>query len=148
MVGHLPDRPLVLLAAPEALELVASASVGRIVHVLDDRLCVVPINFRLERQDVLMRTADGTELLAAARRQAPAALQVDNIVDWSRSGWSVLIRGHLAEVTDPHAIERVLSSDLRPWSGGDRDHVVRLSGNEVTGRRIEPGPGVISVVRL
>jgi nitroimidazol reductase NimA-like FMN-containing flavoprotein (pyridoxamine 5'-phosphate oxidase superfamily) len=100
------------------------------------------------RQDVLVRTADGTELLTAARRQAPAALQVDNIVDWSRSGWSVLIRGYLAEVTDPDAIERVLSSDLRPWSGENRDHVVRLSGNEVTGRRIEPGPGAISVIQL
>ena len=37
-----------MLAAPEALELAASASVGRIVHVLDDRLSVAPINFRLE----------------------------------------------------------------------------------------------------
>ena len=137
-----------MLAAPEALELAASAPVGRIVHVLDDRLSVAPINFRLDGQDVLMRTADGTELLAAARRQAPAALQVDNIVDWSRSGWSVLIRGHLVEVTDPGAVERVLSSGLLPWSGGARDHVVRLSGDEVTGRRIDPGRGVISVIRL
>jgi nitroimidazol reductase NimA-like FMN-containing flavoprotein (pyridoxamine 5'-phosphate oxidase superfamily) len=137
-----------VIAETEALELAASAAVGRIVYVLDDRLCVVPINFQLERQDVLMRTAGGTELLMAARRQMPAALQVDNIVDWSRSGWSVLIRGHLAEVTDPDAIKQVLSSGLRPWSGGNRNHVVRLSGNEVSGRRIEPGPGEISVIRL
>jgi nitroimidazol reductase NimA-like FMN-containing flavoprotein (pyridoxamine 5'-phosphate oxidase superfamily) len=104
----LPDRALLGLGEPEALELAASSPVGRIVYVLDDRLCVTPVNFLLEHRDAVMRTAEGTELLAAARRGVPAALQVDNVVDWSRSGWSVLIRGQLAEVSDPEAVERLV----------------------------------------
>jgi uncharacterized protein len=148
MAGQVPGRALVGLDEPEALALAASMPVGRIVHVRDDRLFVAPVNFLLERRDVLIRTADGAELLEAARRKALAALEVDNLLDWSRSGWSVLIRGRLIEVTDPKTVERVLSSGLRPWSEGKRDHVVCLSGEEVTGRRIEPGPGEISVVRI
>jgi hypothetical protein len=148
VVEPLPDRALRTLGEPEALELAASSPVGRVVYVLDDRLCVTPVNFLLEHRDAVMRTADDTELLTAARRGVPAALHVDNVVDWSRSGWSVLIRGHLVEVTDPEVVERLVRGGPRPWSGGKRDHVLCLSGGQVTGRRIEPGPGEISVVRL
>jgi hypothetical protein len=83
-----------------------------------------------------------------SRQNASGALEVDDLVDWSRSGWSVLIRGRLSEVTDAETVERVLSSGLRPWSAGQRNHVVRLSGEEVTGRRIDPGPGGTSVIHF
>jgi nitroimidazol reductase NimA-like FMN-containing flavoprotein (pyridoxamine 5'-phosphate oxidase superfamily) len=147
MADQLPGHALVVLDEPEALALAASMPVGRIAYVREDKLFVAPVNFVLEQRDVLIRTGDGAELLEAARRKASAALEVDNIVDWSRSGWSVLIRGRLTEVTDSETVRWVLSSTLRPWTGGKRDHVVRLSGEEVTGRRIEPGPGDVSVVR-
>jgi nitroimidazol reductase NimA-like FMN-containing flavoprotein (pyridoxamine 5'-phosphate oxidase superfamily) len=148
MADQLPGRALVALDEPEALALAASIPVGRIAHVRDDRLFVAPVNFVLEQRNVLIRIGDGAELLEAARRKASAALEVDNIVDWSRSGWSVLIRGRLIEVTDSETVGRVLNSGLRPWSGGKRDHVVCLAVEEVTGRRIEPGPGGVSVVQI
>ncbi|MDT7651445.1 MAG: hypothetical protein QOI36_2851 [Pseudonocardiales bacterium] len=148
MAGQVPERALVELGEREALELAASMPVGRIVHIHEDRLFATPVNFLLEHRDVLMRTAQGVELLEAARQNASGALEVDDLVDWSRSGWSVLIRGRLSEVTDAETVERVLSSGLRPWSAGQRDHVVRLSGEEVTGRRIDPGPGGTSVIHF
>lgn len=69
-------------------------------------------------------------------------------MNWSRSGWSVLIHGRLTEVTDPDQVQQVLSSKLSSWAGGEREHVVRLLGEQVTGRRIEPGPGGITVLHL
>ncbi|MBA3524780.1 MAG: pyridoxamine 5'-phosphate oxidase family protein [Geodermatophilaceae bacterium] len=89
----------------------------------------------------LVRTTDDGELMSAARRQLTAVLEVDDLVNWSRSGWSVLIRGRLSEETDAVLVQRVLGSGLRPWALGPREHVVRMSGDEVTGRRIEPGQG-------
>ena len=148
MADWVPPRALLELSEREALALAATMPVGRLAHVLGDRLFVTPLNFLLDDRDVLLRTADGTELLAAAGRHAPAALQVDDLSNWSRSGWSVLIRGDLTEVTDPEQVDRVRSSNLRPWAGGKRDHVVRLVGEEVTGRRIEPGPGGTALVHL
>lgn len=105
MGGRVPGRALVELGEREALELAATRPVGRIVHVREDRLFAAPVNFLLECRDVLMRTAEGVELLDAARQSASAALEVDDLVDWSRSGWSVLIRGRLSEVTDPQTVE-------------------------------------------
>ncbi len=142
MVTHsTPPRGLRTIAEPEALALAGTATVGRLAHVHEGRLVVTPVNFLLERRDVLLRTADGAELLDAARLGAAAVLEVDDLVEWSRSGWSVLVRGHLVEVTDPDEVRAVLGGELRPWAGPGRDHVVRLVGDEVTGRRIEPGPG-------
>lgn len=146
MAGPIPPHALVEMGAEESLALAATVPVGRLVFNHGDDLVVIPVNHLLEDGDVLMRTADGSEMLAAARRGASAVLEVDNLENWSRSGWSVLIRGRLSEVSDPAAVDRVLTSRLRPWAHGERDHVLRLPAAQVTGRRIEPGPGGIDVL--
>lgn len=147
MTDRMPPRALVTITEREALELAASMTVGRLAHVHADQLFVTPVNFLLHDRDAWLRTAEGTGLLAAARDNASAALEVDDLVNWSQSGWSVLIRGQLSEVTDIADIRRVLG-ELHPWAGGERQHVLRLRGEQVTGRRIEPGPGAITVVHV
>ena len=146
MADQFPERALVVLEEEESLALAATMPVGRLIHARGDRVFAAPVNFLLEQRDVLFRTAAGTALLTAAAEHASAACEVDDVVDWSRSGWSVLIRGPLSEVTDPETIGRVLRSGLSPWAAGDRNHVLRLSGQEVTGRRLEPGPGGTTIV--
>lgn len=136
-----PVRSLVQLTEPECLEFLATMPVGRIAYVVHDRISVIPVNYLLDGRDVLARTTPDGDLMAAARGNATAALEVDDLVAWSRSGWSVLIRGRLREETDATRIRAVLDSGLRPWAIGAREHVVRLVGAEVTGRRIEPGKG-------
>lgn len=148
MTAPRPSRSLLTLGEQEALELVASVSVGRLGHMHGDQLYIAPVNFLLDGRDVLVRTEDGTTLLEAAGRNGPAALEVDDLVRWSRSGWSVLIRGRLSEETDPEQIRRVLKSTVEPWAGGERDHVLRLAGEQITGRRIEPGPGGVLIVEV
>jgi nitroimidazol reductase NimA-like FMN-containing flavoprotein (pyridoxamine 5'-phosphate oxidase superfamily) len=146
MTSPVPSRALLELEEREALALASTAPVGRLCFVRDERLFVSPVNFLLEARDVLLRTAEDTDVLDAARHRCTAALEVDDLVEWSRSGWSVLVRGRLEEVTDQQTVERVLAAPLRPWAGGRRDRVVRLAGVEVTGKRIEPGPGGTTVV--
>ena len=109
MAGSVPQHALLQLDEREALELAATMPVGRLAHVHEDRLYVTPVTFMLDERDVLLRTADGTEVLAAAGRHAAAALEVDDLVDWSRTGWSVLIRGDLSEVTAPELVRRIES---------------------------------------
>lgn len=116
----------------------AGGAAGALLRRADS---ITPVNYLLDGRDVLVLTTDDGELMAAARRSLPALLEVDDLVNWSRSGWSVLIRGRLSEETDADLVQRVLRSGLRPWALGPREHVVRLHGTEVTGRRIEPGQG-------
>jgi len=134
------------LGEQEALELAATMPVGRLAYASGDQIFIVPVNFMLDDRDVLVRTADGANLLDAARRNVSAAFEVDDLVNWSRSGWSVLIRGALSEETDSERVRRVLAYSVRPWAAGKRDRVVRLASAQVTGRRIEPGPGGVTFV--
>ncbi len=148
MSGHPPHRGLVELDESEALALAATMPIARLAYVIGGRIFITPVNFVLDDRTAYLRTAEGAGLLGAARNGLTAALEVDDVVDWSRSGWSALIRGQLSEVTDPEEMQQVLSGELRPWAEGDRNHVVRLVGDEVTGRRIEPGSGVRTEVYL
>lgn len=147
MTGHTPSRGFVELGELEALELAATMPVGRLAHLHDDQLFVTPVNFVLEGVNVLLRTAEGTALLAAARAGAQAAFEVDDLINWSRTGWSVLIRGRLREVSHAEVFRWALDTRVRPWAEGERKQVVRLAGEKVTGRRIEPGPGGVTVVQ-
>lgn len=144
MTDHQPTRSFERLTEPECLEFAATMPVGRLAYVAHDRLSVIPVNFLLEGRDVLVRTTADGDLMAAAHGNAIAAFEVDDLVAWSRSGWSTLIRGRLEEETDAARVRAVLDSGLRPWALGVREHVVRLVGVEVTGRRIEPGRGGVT----
>jgi uncharacterized protein len=53
-----------------------------------------------------------------------------------RTGWSVVVRGALAEVTDPGDLERLRALPLYPWAPGDKARYVRVQPVSVTGRRI------------
>jgi nitroimidazol reductase NimA-like FMN-containing flavoprotein (pyridoxamine 5'-phosphate oxidase superfamily) len=138
---------LVELSPHDALRLAESHSVGRMFHVSEDRLFVEPVNFRLIGRSVFVRTTAGSRLLNAARRAAPAAFEIDDLVNWSRSGWSVLIRGTLRELAEA---ELPAAAAPCPWPGSaDRDtHLVCLDGREITGRLIEPGAGGVVEIHL
>ncbi|MGI8625206.1 MAG: pyridoxamine 5'-phosphate oxidase family protein, partial [Geodermatophilaceae bacterium] len=88
------------LTEPACLEFAATMPVDRLAYVAHDRISVIPVNYLLEGRDVLASTTPDGDLMAAAQGNAIAALEVDDLVAWSRSGWSVLIRGRLEEETD------------------------------------------------
>ena len=52
------------------------------------------------------------------------------------TGWSVLVKGRAAEVTDPVELDDVTRLPLHPWAPGPKDHWIRIEANEVTGRSI------------
>lgn len=73
----------------------------------------------------------------AAQEGAAASFEVDGVSRERRSGWSVLARGVPEAVTDDEIADDDLDA-LDPLAGGDRDHVVRLSIDDITRRRIPP----------
>lgn len=63
------------------------------------------------------------------------AFEVDDFDTFDHSGWSVLIVGTCTEVP---AGELAALEELRvhPWAHGERTHVVRITVEFVSGRRI------------
>lgn len=141
MDGFRDEDRLVELGVSTCLRLLSSAHVGRLAVNDPAGPVVFPVNYTVDGGTVLFRTTMGTKL-AAAEAQEAVAFQVDHVDVPRRLGWSVLVRGRLAEVTDPDEIERLGELPLEPFAGGTRDHYVRVLAASITGRRI-PIPRVI-----
>ena len=134
------DDRLILeeLDRDECLRLLAVAPVGRVGITIGALPAILPVNFALVGPHIVVRTVPGTKLDSAMRR-AVVAFEVDSYAPDGSSGWSVLVRGHCAEVTE--ATERVAlaASPLRPWAFGEgvADRFLRIDLSFVSGRRFQ-----------
>jgi uncharacterized protein len=123
------------LTKAECFELLAGEHLGR-VAVADDRGPVVfPVNFVLDRYTVVFRTEEGTKLHAAIRGSR-VCFEADRTDQAARTGWSVIVRGEITEVTDPDELARLRELPLQVWAPGTRDRYVRVLPAVLTGRRI------------
>ena len=144
--GALPgNRPeLVELDEPECWSLLDDRGVGRIGVEGTDGLAVFPVNYQVLDGSLVFSTAADSALGRAAASGVEAAFEADRPDEAFRRGWSVLLVGPVHILCDPaEAMDMSRAVTVRPWSGGERDTVVRLVPRRVTGRRIHvPGaPG-------
>ena len=139
--GDSTGRGVLPLAEDACWELLPRATVGRLAWTdSDGRVLVVPVNFGVDGRTVVVRTGD-TVLLAAARAGARCAFQADDLEPGLRSGWTVLVDGHLRVVDDPVSAER-LGQLVSPWLRVPRPHVLLIEETQVSGRRLQHVGGV------
>ena len=123
------------LTKSECFGLLAGQHLGRVVLIDDLGPIAVPVNFVLDRDTVVFRSGEGTKL-NVVDRGASVAFEVDRTDEATRTGWSVLVRGDAAEITDPDDLARVRGLLLYPWAPGVKTHYVRIRPSALTGRRI------------
>src|SRR3974390_2270271 len=126
---------LEVLSNEECQRLLEGAVVGRVGVTVSAIPEILPVNYVMVDGDVVFRTGAGTKLYGATRN-APIAFEVDESDPVSLSGWSVLVVGFSEEVTDPEDAARALAILPDGWVLGEHEHVVRLSPNRISGRRI------------
>lgn len=116
-------------------QLLGSGRLGRVAVNGDPSPEVLPYGY-VVHEDTVLFSASGDAIAAAAREGTPASFEVDGVSEEHRSGWSVLVRGELtmADRDDP-AVAAALE-DLASLPGVEPEDAVRLSIEEVTGRRI------------
>jgi hypothetical protein len=135
----LSDDRLEVLERPECLDLLAGVAVGRLAWACaDGRVEVRPVNFVLDRGDILFRCGAGA-MLDAVRSGKTVTFEADEREPALRAGWSVLIVG-AAEEVDPGRDDDRWATPAEPWAGGRRPYVVRVHGEEITGRRLRLMP--------
>lgn len=139
-----PDDPepitdwagLEILAVDACRDRLRHAHVARIGFLDHGEMSVLPVNIAMDDHDVVFRTGPGSKLSAAAMG-SPVCVEIDGWDDLSHTGWSVLARGTASTVDDDHEIARLDQLPVRPWATPDqRTHWVRVTVNEITGRRI------------
>lgn len=137
-----PRQELEILEREQCLELLETVRVGRLVFTEHALPAVQPVNFRLWRDDVVIRVAEGAKL-AAANDNVVVAFQADELDPDLRAGWSVTVVGHAQRIVDVGDLVELSGTFLQPWVNGTRDYFVRIRTEKVTGRRlrapVEPG---------
>jgi nitroimidazol reductase NimA-like FMN-containing flavoprotein (pyridoxamine 5'-phosphate oxidase superfamily) len=122
----------------ECLALLRDDVIGRVGIVTHGAPLVLPVNYAMDGEAVVFRTAAGSKLSAAGR--ASACFEIDGFDRVARTGWSVVVRGRLEEVTawQQRDLERVQATGVAPWTPEGRDHWMRIVPTQITGRRIAP----------
>jgi len=127
------------LTRAECLSLLPTVPVGRLVFTDRALPAVVPVNFVLDGDQVVVRTG-ASSTLAAAVRGAVVAFEVDDYDRSARNGWTVTVTGRARQVTDPRELARLAERDLVPWVDADLPHFVVVPVELVSGRRVGTGP--------
>jgi hypothetical protein len=138
--GHQPavgERVLRTLDPSECLRLLEPGGIGRIGFMSDAGVVIVPVNFAITGNAVIVRTAPDT--LLAVHAGSRLSFEADHVDEALHEGWSVLVQGHARKVTSESEIRHLEStSGLEPWAGGARDVWVRITPARISGRRIQP----------
>jgi nitroimidazol reductase NimA-like FMN-containing flavoprotein (pyridoxamine 5'-phosphate oxidase superfamily) len=126
---------LELLSQADCWAKLGQVTVGRIGVLVDSAPEIYPVNFVVDQNTILFRTAEGSKLRGLDRSPS-VCFEADWVDSALKTGWSVLVKGRAVDVTDPSERRRVADLPLRLWAGGMKDHWVRVLPAEVTGRRI------------
>jgi uncharacterized protein len=124
------------LTRGEAVELLQfHAYVGRIGFVVDGRPLILPLNYLADDDSIVFCTGPGTKL-SAIGGGAPVVFEVDDSRALYHAGWSVVVKGTAHEITDESRLDELRRGPLHSWATRSSEHWVRISIEEVTGRRI------------
>jgi len=123
------------LTHAECLELLRLSTVGRIVFTKDALPAIMPVNYALDGDAIVFRTSANSRL-AAATDGTVVAFEVDEIDEFRRTGWSVVVVGVADAVRDVGSLVRMQQLNLVSWVPGVRAHYVRIVPAQTTGRRL------------
>jgi hypothetical protein len=130
------EERIMTIPTDECFDLLASTSVGRVALTRKALPVILPVNYAVDGDTVVIRTRPGSLLASSRERGVVVAFEVDELDRETCTGWSVLVTGTLREITDVGELARAEQLPLVPWVGGDRRHFVRITPGMVSGRRI------------
>lgn len=127
-----------VLTEDECYRLMGEVPIGRIVFIDQTLPAVQPVNFVMERQTVVIRTAPRSRLAIAAAGTV-VAFETDELAEIpSRRAWSVVAVGRATEITEPEELDSARRLGLRPWAAGRKDYYLRITIELISGRML-PG---------
>ena len=103
---------------------------------------VLPVNYRWLGDAVVVRTDPNTPLGNAEGQIA--VLEIDGTDSATRTGWSVVVRGHCAAIDGPAGDapspagdqDESRSTGVEPWAPGAKARRIRIAAESVSGRMV------------
>jgi len=124
-----------VLDRDEALALLAGGGLGRIGISSRALPMVLPVHYAVDNNRIVIRTYEGSTL-SEATRNAVVAFEAEGPLEQSSPSWSVHVNGVANHVADDLQLGHHSNTALRRWSQDRQPHMVSISLDRVSGRRL------------
>ena len=104
---------------------------GRLAYRLGDELGLVPVNYAVDGETLLFRTAEGSKLLGVVMHP-DVVFEIDHFEQ--EQATSVVVRGQARKLEEDEE-HRADNLPLRPWVDTLKYNVVEIEPTQLTGRR-------------
>jgi len=119
----------------ECLNHLPTKQVGRLGYVTDDGPRIVPLNYTVTANSIIVRTLAYGEVARCAIDQR-VAFQIDDLDEFRQTGWSVLVIG-TARLISVEELKQILYVGApEPWARGPRTLFLQIPLTTVTGRQV------------
>lgn len=127
------DEVVTDLTPEECWQMLRHEEFGRLAYRLVDEIHITPINYAVDGDTLLFRTAEGNKLLAVVMG-SEVAFEIDRYGE--ESARSVVVRG-VARLLPEDEAHRAENVPLRPWVPTLKYNVVEIQPKVVSGRAFE-----------
>lgn len=124
------ENPVAELDQHECWDLLRSNEFGRIAFHLGPEVHLVPINYAVDGDSLLFRTAPGNKLVGVLMN-GDVVFEIDEYDD--ATARSVVVRGTARRLDEDEA-HRADEIGLRTWVPTSKHEVVEIRPDEITGR--------------
>lgn len=129
-MDYADDWPVARLSAAEAWAFLARQELGRLAYHLQGAVSIVPVNYAVDGERLLFRTAPGSKLLGVVLYR-DVAFEVDAVDETQAT--SVVVRGRAVHLSDREAAASA-ASRIRSWVPTPKYEVVAIEVTEISGR--------------
>jgi uncharacterized protein len=127
------------LSQTECEQLLRAGVAGRVALCTPDGPHVIPVNYAVSDDAIVLRTTPYS-LLGSHARGSVLAFEVDQFDYEYQRGWSVVARGRAEAIVDADRLDAVRRSwHPEAWAAGRRTLYLALHWTELTGRRLGQG---------
>jgi len=125
------------LTSDECWQLLRSRELGRIAASAAGMVDIFPVNYAVDGETIMFRTAPGTKLLELAINDH-VAFEIDDHDE--AEAWSVVVKGRAERVERQSEMDAAETLGLTPWIPTLKYRWVRILPTDVAGRRFSLGP--------
>lgn len=139
-MGFDDENVITHLSVERCWELLRGDAFGRLAFRMGPEVHLVPLNYAVDGETLLFRTAGGDKLLGVTMHPE-VVFEIDSVDE--ESAQSVIVRG-LARRLEENEEHRADDVGLRPWTATIKYNVVEITPTEISGRAFRldrTGPG-------
>lgn len=132
------ESPVVSLSEEQCWQRLAAAEVGRVVTWVGEVVDIFPVNFVVDGNEIVFRTAEGSKLVELTINDE-VIFEVDDHSE--TDAWSVIVRGSARRLETNDEVDRADRLPLRPWIPTLKHNYVSITPHELSGRAFPRGDG-------